>query len=286
MKRNTATVGVLVFAFTLLTFTGRSQSEVGDHYVFSGGYLMAEYKSGFLPVLSGDKKGVYIETEKGVKRVRYSNECRLVPNDFISDKIVKILDSKFGFDNLRQSQLETNAMSESMRNEVGTQAEIILKGGGIAGAPTEGLSEERQAEIDALKKAQEDHSNLVKESLEDDAYTRGELSDLINVKLELLSEWDLENVYCVMVVNYLRRSGPSFNQYSKSQIVRMKKIGHLAAGISSKVKFAYKLPEGYVNEHGIELVLFTGDGKPLATDQSRNLRRMTMAELENSQSQY
>lgn len=253
------------------------------HYAFSSGDLVAAYKSGFLPVLSGDKRGVYVDTGRGIKRIRYSAECRLLPKLGISNQIVTISDAKFGFDNLRQARLETGAVSEMMQNEAATEAAILMKGGGIAGGPPEGLSDEIQAEINEMKTRQAETSEFVKESLEDDAYDRGELSDIINVKFSLLPEKDLENVYCAMLVRYLQRDGNNSGEFAKVQVVRMKKIGNLNTGRPNKVKFSYPLPEGLVNDKGIELFLFSGDGKPLATNLSRNLRPLTKEEFERVQ---
>jgi len=250
-------------------------SESGYH-AFTSGHLVAAYKSGYLPVLSGDKRGVYVNTEKGIKRLRYSADCKLILNRGVSDQIVTITDIKYGFDNLKQSQLEASAMTESMRNEAATERTILLRGGGIAGSPPGGPSEEVQAQIDEMKEVQAETSEFVKESLEQDAYSRGSLSDLINVKFNLLPETDLKNVYCAMVVRYLQRDPTG--ELSKARVVRMKKLGNLDTGRPNKVRFSYPLPEGFVNENGIELFLFHGEANPLATNLSRNLRPLTTEE--------
>lgn len=279
MKRiSIAFIGSLSVAVAF-SVSAADDSESG-YYAFTSGHLVAAYKSGFLPVLSGDKRGVYIDTDLGIKRIRYSTECKLLPKLVISDQLVTISDVKYGFDNLRQSQLEARAMTESMRNEAATERTILLRGGGIAGSPPEGPSEEVQAQIDEMKEVQAENSEFIKESLEQDAYSQGELSDLINVRFSLLPESELENVYCAMLVRYLRRDGNNSGKLAKVQIVGMKKIGNLDMGRPKKVRFSHPLPEGYVNDKGIEILLFSGDGKPLATNLSRNLRPLTVEEYQ------
>ncbi|MDA7641059.1 hypothetical protein N8787_05410 [Opitutaceae bacterium] len=273
-------IGSLAIAVAV-SVSAADDSESG-YYAFSSGDLVAAYKSGFLPVLSGDKKGVYVDTDRGIKRISYSTECRLLPKLLISDQVVTISDVKYGFDNLQQSQAEASAMTETMRNEAATERTILMRGGGIAGSPPEGPSEEVQAQIDEMKTLQKENSEFVKESLENDAYYRGELCDIINVRFNLLPETDLENVYCVMVVRYLQRDFNFAEKYSKARVVRMKKIGNLDTGRPNKVRYSYPLPEGFVNDKGIELFLFYGDGNPLATNLSRNLRQLTVEELEKS----
>ncbi len=281
MKRiKTLIIGILAIAVTFFASAADRPVSESGHYAFSSGDLVAAYKSGFLPVLSGDKKGVYIDTDRGIKRIRYSTECRLFPKLVISDQVVTISDVKYGFDNLRQSQLEASAMTETMRNEAATERTILLRGGGIAGAPPGGPSEEIQAEIDEMKEVQSENSEFVKESLENDAYGRGEFSDIINVKFNLFSETDLKNVYCAMVVRYLQRDRNISEKFSKAQVVRVKKIGNMDTGRPNKVRFSYPLPEGFVNDKGIEIFLFSGEGKPLATNQSRNLQPLTTEELQ------
>lgn len=271
-------IGILSVAVALSSSAADSVVGENGYYAFSSGDLVAAYKSGFLPVLSGDKKGVYIDTKLGIKRVRYSTECRLIPKLAFSNQFVTISDVKYGFDNLRQSQLEASAMTESMRNEAATERTAILRGGGIAGSPPEGPSEEIQAEIDELREVQAENSEFVKESLEQDAYSRGQLSDIINVRFNLLPETNLENVFCAMIVRYLRSDQDNSGKLAKVQVSRLKKIGNLNTGRPNKVRFSYALPEGYANDNGIELFLFTGDGEPIATNLSRNLRPLTELE--------
>ncbi len=271
-------VGSIAVAFAFSTHAEDKVSSESGYYAFFSGDLVAAYKSGFLPVLSADRKGVYIDTDKGIKRVRYSTECRLLSKMAISDQIVAISGIKFGFDNLQQSQLEASAMTETMREEAAVERTALLRGGGIAGSPPEGPSEEVQADIDEMKDVQSKNSEFVRESLENDAYSRGELSDLINVRFDLLPETDLKNVYCAMVVRYLQRDENFSDRFAKARIVRMKKIGDLDTGRPNKVRFSYPLPEGFVNDNGIEIVLFSGEGKPIATNLSRNLRPLTVEE--------
>jgi len=273
---NTVVIGSLAIAFS--AFADDTVARESGYYAFISGDLVAAYKSGFLPVLSGDKKGVYVDTDRGIKRIRYSAECRLIPSLGISDQIITITDAKYGFDNLRQSQLEASAMTEVMREEAAVERTALLRGGGIAGSPPEGPSEEVQADIDEMKEIQSENSEFVRESLEDDAYSRGELSDLINVRFDLLPETDLKNAYCAMVVRYLQKDDSNSGKFAKVKMVRMKKIGNLDTGRPNKVRFSYPLSEGFVNDNGIEIFLFSGDGTPLATNLSRNLRPLTMEE--------
>lgn len=278
---STAIIGGLAVAAAYAVSADDKVDSESGYYAFYSGQLVVAYKSGFLPVLSGDKKGVYVDSEGEMKRVRYSAECRLIPKFGISNHIVAISDLKYGFDNLRQTQLESRAIADNMQNEVTTDIAVLLKGGGIAGAPPGGLNEEDQAEIDEMREQQADNNAFVKESLENDAYNRGALSDLINVRFNLLPETDLENVYCAMRVRYLMRDRKNSDKYIKAQLVRMNKIGNLDAGRPNKVKFSYPLPEGLVSDKGIELFLFSGDGSPLATNNlGKYLRPLTKEELE------
>lgn len=147
-------IGSLVVAFTFTIYADDRVGSDSGYYSFSCGHLVAAYKSGFLPVLSGDKKGVYVDTNRGIKRIRYGAEGRLISKLAVSSQIVTITDAKFGFDNLRQSQFEASAQTEMMREEAATERTILLRGGGIAGSPPEGPSEEVKAQIDEMKTMQ------------------------------------------------------------------------------------------------------------------------------------
>ena len=278
MRLSSALVGLFSVAWPFSASAERGKDGESSYYVFSSGHLVAGYKSGYLPVLYGDKRGVYVDTDRGIKRLRYSAACKLIPKVGISDQVVTIAEAKYGFDNLKQSRLESDAVSEMMKNEAATERSILMKGGGIAGMPPEGLSEEIQSEINQMKEVQSETNEFVQESLENDAYGRGELSDIINVRFNLFPEKDVDNVYCAMVVRYLQRDPKNPSQFSRAKVARMKKIGNLDTGRPNKVRFSYPLPEGFVNDRGIELFFFSGDGKPLATNQSRNLRPLTPEE--------
>lgn len=283
IARLRAFVAVLFVVFHWTVSVGEPASEESGFYAFESGRILVSYKSGFLPVLSADKKGIYIETERGLKKVRYSTPCRLFPHTAISDEIVGISEIEFGFDNLKQARLESSAVTDMMMAEAGTEMAIVLKGGSVSGVPSASLSEETAAEIKDLRDRQELDNETMQRSLEEDAYSRGELSDLINVKFRLQSETDLVNVYCAMVVRYVQSGFDGSKELRKAAVVRMKRVGDLDEGIPEKVKFTYPLAEGFVNEAGIDILLFHGESQPLATNLSRGLRSLTVEELEKLQ---
>lgn len=265
----------------------RAADEEGEgasgYYIFSTADLVAAYKSAYLPVLSGDKRGVYVETGKGIKRIRYSSDCRLFPQSGIADQIVEISDTDYGFLNLRQSKIESSAMSDMMRAEVGTEIEILTKGGGMTTAPSSGLSAEDEIVVEGLEANQRHINSVVQESFENDSFNRGVLTDLIDVKFKLTPERDVKNAYCALIVRYFRIDARNSNKPVAGKFVRMKGLGDLDAGRPNNIKFRYPLPEGIVSEDDIELLLFSGDGKALATNQSKNLRPLTVAEFERFQ---
>ncbi|GAB5559028.1 MAG: hypothetical protein SynsKO_06750 [Synoicihabitans sp.] len=266
-------------ALAVAASADENENHESGYYSFSGGHLIAAYKSEFFPVLSGDRRGVFVDTDQGLKRVRYDSACRLLVKPVVSDRIVEISGIKFGFDNLQHSRNEAAAMSQMMQDEISTERSILMRGGGIAGTPPGGHDPELQAMLNEMKTVQGENSEFIQETLDNDAYRRGVLSDLINVKFDLLSGDDLEHVYCAMVVRFLRRDQNMEGKFSRTGIVRMKRIGNLSGGKSKRVRFSYPLPEGFVNEHGIELFLYRGDGEPLATNLSKNLRLVDTSEV-------
>ena len=58
---STTIIGTLAFAAIATVSADENLSSESGYYAFYSGDLRAEYKSDFLPVLSGDKKGVYVD---------------------------------------------------------------------------------------------------------------------------------------------------------------------------------------------------------------------------------
>jgi len=246
-------------------------SESG-YYSFSSAALWAEYKSKFLPVISGNNKGVFVNTEKGLKRIRYSAPCRLTPRIGLTENIVNISEIKISFNNLRLARVESDAVATMDRAAAGTELEILNRTGGIAGGQLDSLPAEEQEEFDDMRADQRNLENNVRKSIEDGDYAKGEWSDIVDVKYRANSERDIENAFCAMHVVYQRKNPKNPDKLIKAKFVQMKKLGNLRAGIPRKIRFSSMIPEGLVSERDIEFFLFSGEGKPLATNHSKKLR--------------
>ena len=56
--------------------------------------------------------------------------------------------------------------------------------------------------------------------------------------------------------------------------------GDLMEGVPQKVAFSLALSEGVYAESSVELFLYSGEGKPVATSLSRGLKELTNKQLE------
>ena len=102
--------------------------------------------------------------------------------------------------------------------------------------------------------------------------------DTVKGQCTFLSEKDIPNAYGALSIslNVVNKDG----EINKSALIRTFPVGDLKAGIAQTVEFESQFPELKVGGAKIDLFLFDGKGKHVATNMARGLKKVSKEELE------
>ncbi len=268
----------LISALLLLTIWpfaigfSAENSEPVSLYVFRGVDVSALINGNEAPVISANKKRVYVETARGVKKIRYSSRFRNFPKTSIATRLVEVTEFTLRFDFLRRYELETQAMTEMMRHESMIQSEISKLSGSNVGRVN-------ARQIEKLTDTQENLEESVLSSIEDDQFNSDTLKDFVSARMVIQPPVDIESAYCVMTMQYLRPDGNTMNRLTPIFITRIHHIGDLLADIPTKVKVNFRIPEGYFHTFKYQFHLLSGESMNWGTNISNGIRKLTQEEI-------
>jgi len=283
MKQGLVIFLTLCFGVNLLIGDEELTSGEKDsgYYLFLGADLRAKHKSGLQPIMSANRRGIFIDTEKGLKRVPWKTPCTLAPKISLSGELIAIEDVSYDFVFRKRGQLESNAMRDQQRMESGTEVGISKLNAELNMNPNMSDDERDQIEqqISDLRDNQQDFDEFVQDEIDGDKFDSDTLDDSIYLSMNVTPTIDLKNAFCAMVITFKKYDQRAGKVAGKGVIVRVWKMGDLMADIPSKVKMDAQLVMGVYDESTFEFFMFNGDGKPIATNLSRGLQMLTVDQL-------
>jgi len=287
---------VVWLQFSVLGAISSAQEDAGDtsgYFMFLGAELRAEFRSRLLPVLSADRKGLYVDNVKGIKRVRYGARCALEPTVSLSTSIAQIEGLDLNFSNRAQTRRESQALaamqsaanvSESNVARVNQNIEGVeadMASGVISREQGEAQIQNLEVESSDIQQSQQNLEDFTQDALAGGDFAPDGVNDTVHLKMDVVSSEDLANAYCAVVLKYVENTAIARLKEGPSVRVFIRKVGDLQAEIPQRVRFSASLgSEGVYNDAEVELYLFAGDGRPIATNLSRGLKMLTQAQLE------
>jgi len=269
--------GLSVLAAIFIALSSQAQDsespEQRDFYLFMSGKVSAQVKKQFYPVESFDGKRLNLDGYKRTLTPTKNLNCSLSPLMVISPYYGEIRDLEYSFDSnaekFRTMMVIKEMNAEQMRFEAGNEFEKAV------------ANMDRQG--DSVPFTQQDIDNialdeLTKDQKEDELLKAGlnKLIDSIHVRCTLVPDRSIENAFAAAVI----RIDAMGNSGDRISFVRIAPIGDLQAGIGKTIKFESVFPELRAGNADIDLFLFDGDGKHIATNRSRGLQKLTPEELE------
>lgn len=242
-------------------------------YLFMSGKVSAQAKKQFYPVESFDGKRLNLDGYKRALKPAKNLNCTLSPLMVISPYYTEIRDLEYSFDSaaekFRTMMIINEMNAEQMRFEAGNEFEkAVANLGGRSSGPPLTQQDLDNMELDELTKEQKE-AELLKSGL-------NKLIDSIYVRCTLVPDRSVDNAFAAAVIR-IEVMGDSDERVS---FVRIAPVGDLEAGIGKPVKFECSFPELRAGDADIDLFLFDGDGKHIATNRSRGLKKLTAEELE------
>ncbi|MEC7906647.1 MAG: hypothetical protein VYC82_05435 [Verrucomicrobiota bacterium] len=247
--------------------------ETQAFYLFMSGKVSAQAKKQFYPVESFNGKRLNLDGYKRTLKPSKNLNCTLSPLMVISPYYAEIRDLEYSFDSntekFRTMMVINEMNAEQMRFEAGNEFEKA-----VANMDRQGKSVPfTQQDIDNIEL-----DELTKDQKEDELLKAGfnKMIDSLYVRCTLVPDRSVDNAYATAVIR-IEAAGNSDDRIS---FARIAPIGSLEAGIGKPVKFESSFPELRAGNADIDLFIYDGDGKHIATNRSRGLQKLTPEELE------
>jgi hypothetical protein len=226
-----------------------------------------------LPIVSADKKGVYVADGKRERRVPWSTPCRASAKTSVSNQLMAVENMSHDFYYGKTSKTEDRADSDIRKKDRDIAFQIAQIGPGGAG------SSNAEA-IAALEKERDNFEDQVESMIYEKTLVVEGHADSVSMRLSLTPSVHVQEALCAVMVVY-RKTGKNLKTSERRLAVGVQRWGDLVENTPKDVSFTLFLAEGYYRDARLELFLFSGDGSPLPSNLSRNLQMLTNAEYEN-----
>ncbi len=274
MKYITLLLSILTFNFSVSAQISDAEHSA-DYYLFMSGKVSAQVKRDFFPINSFDGKRLQLTGwKKPLKPVDGLN-CSMQPVMVISKYFAEIRDLEFTFDSQAEKLRTMMAINEMNAEQMRQQATTEFENAVAAMDGNRQLVSEGDRSVEAL-------GELTKEQTEKELLYSGlnKRVDSLYGRCTIVPDTDLENAYSVAVLSFEGVGATKTSAGQRSIFVRIAPIGDLKTGVGESVKFDYSFPELKATSAKIDLFLFNGDSKHVATNLSRGLKPLTTEEFE------
>jgi len=274
MKPFSILLGLLAWTFSVKA----QEIDVGntyDYFMFMSGKVSAQVKRDFYPIETFDGKRLRLTGSKKPIKPTDGLNCSMKAVMVVSKYFAEIRDLEFTFDSqaekLRTMMAINEMNSEQMRQQAATEFENAV-------AAMDGRGEL----ISAGDRSVEELGELTKEQTEKQLFYSGlnKRVDSLYGRCTIIPNTDLENVYVAAVISFEGIGATETSAGERGTFVRVAPIGDLDAGIGKAVKIDYGFPELRATSAQIDLFLFNGESKHVATNLSRGLKPMTTEQFE------
>lgn len=288
MKISTV-IGTLLACLLPLTLVASDESKK-SHYLFLSGKISVNVKDEMKPINGFDGKRYQV----GDKSIKPSPKlgAGLKPILAVSTMFTEV--TEFGF-NLHSLESEIRALhsmnevgAEDLRNQMGLDFEhAALATDRLSAAATGDTSrlneiQNQQRDLWDNEDAQEDLT--YNQNIDQIANLNGlRFMDTVKGECTLKSMKDIENVYGALSISL--QVAQKDGALKKTALIRTFPVGDLKAGKNRPVKFECQFPELKVAGAKVDLFLFDGKGKHVATNMARGLKKVSKEELEELRAQ-
>lgn len=258
----------------------QAQEDAPGGYVFTGVAPYKVHKKQLCPVLGVAKKRLLIQTDSGVKRIRFgqgsvSLRQTIVATAHRADIANLVLSfenrAQFRRDGALQAALDADIeYAQAKMDEIDTTDKPV-----VSGQP-QGMSKEE------FRQSLSQESSASRQLSDAIGSMGSRKADTIYLTFEIVPESDFEDTFAAVVVSFDKRddSGSISGRY---QVPSLEMTGDLQAGVPNEVSIEVMTPEQLLSNIDLKVYLFTQGGEPIATNLSGLVRKMPSGELEQSQ---
>ncbi len=279
---STRLVLAVIAWFSAPFLTAQEEAETGG-YLFFGSSVSAESGESHFPVVSVDKKNIFVDAGIDVKKVSMRAPCRVRAELMLSERFADVLEMKFTTSSMTNLQRSAQAVSDMQYSAVQSEIQVSMLSAQLEGDP---LSPDAsasdmaiQSQIEDVQQDNSDFQSSMQDSLDMGTFEAEELADTIHVKGTLIPKNDLPGAYCVVVVDHDIQDLETGEIEGRGRFARAKYIGDLLA--EEIVELRVRVSTGEFNKEtaDYQMHLFTGDGEQVALSNSRGLKPLTPQEV-------
>lgn len=242
-------------------------------YLFKGIQPHKAVNNHYFPVMGANKKGLFVETLKGLKRVKYGQlGISLKPTMQVTPYFARIEVIDAVFENRaqlrRDSALETALQADVEYAQAKMdQLNSIDPTERVQGQPEGVSNEEFQADLAESS----DSSRSLMQAI---AGAGSQVADTVFLTIEVTPAVDIEDAYAAIVL-YHDAFDKEGKPTGRSTILDIEKIGDLSGAIPNKVVIDLTTREQLIQNLEFKFYLFSGEGQPIATNASGTIQEIS-----------
>ncbi len=267
--RNTVAVATIGFATVL------SGQEEPAGYLFEGLSMSARSGKSFFPVVSADKRKIYVDAGDSTKKVSLESPCLVRSKASISETILDVLESNVVTSSLTNLHRESEVIAEMHRAQGQSESHAAI-------ARTQGGS---RASISDIQSSGEEIRSSIQDDLDERKFDGSGMADTVYLDMELLPSVDIEGAYCVFALSYMAVNKDTGKPIGNRRLGRVKYMGDLKAGKVFKLKKRIALNEFSLSDSEYSVHVFSGEGEEIALSNSRRLRGLSAAQMDQVREQ-
>ncbi len=275
------TISVLIACVSIAA--ANAEDEVGG-YLFFGSDVSAESGKSHFPIVTMDKKNIYVDAGVDVKKVSHRASVRTRPELVLAETFADVLEIHFTTSSMANMQRAAQAVSDMHYAQFQTEVEVAMLNAQAEGDLSSGedLSPADRALVGEIQDVEQDNADFqtaMQDSLDTGAFELDELADSIHVNCTLIPEKDIQGAYCVIVVSHNTMDMDTGEMLGRARFARAKYIGDLLADELVGLRLRVAVGEFNKEEAEFEFHLFTQDGEQVALSSSRGLKPLTPQEV-------
>ena len=242
--------------------------------------VFKEFKKQTLPVVSANRRGVFVQTEKGLRRQKYGSKgLTFRPTPARSSLLVRATEVDFELANLaaeRRQATAAAALEEGARQAQDYSDQVNAS------------SEARQSVLlqpgDSIESVASDSAdaweNVENLNAASDRFSRTyQSADKIFFEYTLVPNRRVENASAALVLRHSVVDNRGDTTGERLTILGLEKIGDLKAKEPNEVKFALSFTERFIAGLSVQIHLFDGDMTPIASNLAGPIRELPASRL-------
>ncbi len=273
-----------LFAFAASGLKAQDEEKTVAGYLFFSLDVSAESGKSHFPVVAVDKKNIWVDNGKKVKKTSSLAHCQVQTDLKLSESYAEVLDMDFKTSSLRNTHRSARAISDSRAIQMDSEAAINFinteVGDPDGGSATGGSpSDSKEARIANITSTSENIQSAMQEGYDDQTFEVAEAADTIQVVGTLLPGTNVKEAYGVVMVTYELEDRKPGKDVARGILAGAVHIGDLKKDEVAKIRLRVVVGEFNKKTAKFNLYIFSKGGEPVALSNSQGLKSLTSKQV-------